>query len=245
MVPRQRLFSASGCLLPSPEVSLTHSVFREMPPLSPHCSLILPNQPVPIPPLHPWELRSSFVQHAPTSQTKPLWRAGKGLGKNPRECQNKYKKGSLDQPECQPHPGVWDKHGQVFVHHHSAYKYLFLFVSWTHSHRRCMPDTFLPKEPGLTSVCRGRAGRISCLQGFYKYARISSNLMSTCRRMFLFGYLDLHTNALLDHSSIHPPIYPHACTNFYIYMCVCVHMHLHIYIYPPTFTQVWIQCWKW
>lgn len=127
---------------------------------------------------------------------------------------------------------MWDKHWQVFVHHHSAYKYLFLFVSWTHSHRRCMPDTFLPKEPGLTSVCRGRAGRISCLQGFYKYARISSNLMSTCTRMFIFGYLDFHTNALLDHSSIHPFILMHAQIFTYIcvYVCICIYVYTYIYI---------------
>ena len=237
-VPHQRLFSASGFLLPSPEVSLTHSVFREMLPLSPHRSLNLPDQPVPSPPLQLF--LTSFVRRDLPPKPNPTGGLGKDR-KNPGDWQNKHRKGSPDQPERQPHPGVWNKHWQVFIYRHSASKYLCLFVTraHTHIHAACQMPSSAANLGTLLSAKVGEESDPAC-KFCYKYARISSNLMSRCTRIFVFEYLNFHLNTLVHHTFVYPFIFMHS--QIFTYICVCMHMYLaHMYICPPTFTYVWIH----
>lgn len=136
--------------------------FREMLLLSPHRSLNLPDQPLPCPPLQLLLLHGVALSNRTYLPSQTPLEGWERTGKTLETDKTNTKKGSLDQPECQPHPGVWDKHGQVFIHRHSASKYLFLFV--THSHSRCPPDAFFCSKGGHASVCEGRRGKRSRLK---------------------------------------------------------------------------------
>lgn len=173
-----------------------------------------------------------------TSQAKSHRRVGKGWEKPLETDKTNTKKGSPDQPECQPHPGVWNKHWQVFIHRHSASKYLFLSVSGarTHIQAACQVPSFAANLGTLLSAKAGEERDPAC-KVLYKYARISSNLVSRCTRIFLFGYLNFHLNTLLHDTFVYPFIFMHS--QIFTYICVCVLMYLaYMYIYPPTFTYI-------
>lgn len=141
--------SAPGLLLPSPEVSLTHSVFKEM--------LLLSPTPLIKPPwwAGPQPTSAAFLVTQSITVGPCLPNPTRGLGKDrkpPQRPTKQTQKGLTRSAGCQPHPGVWNKHWQVFIYCQSASKYLFLCVTGAHTHSWMM-DAFDPSKPGHTFIC--------------------------------------------------------------------------------------------
>lgn len=162
-MPHQRLFSTSGSLLPSPEVSLTHSVFREMLPLSPHCSLNLPDQPVPSPPLQLFFLHGGALSDRTylRSQTPPEgWeKMGKppGTGKT-----NTKKEAHLLSLSASPTLGCGINTGKyLFIA--TQHPNICFSLSRGHTHSCCLPRR-LRSQQTRAQFCLLRPGRKEILQ---------------------------------------------------------------------------------